>query len=213
MILRRLNLLPTSGSPLAWAWITGFATSTPSVQAWRNHDHDNYICFTHSLVAIQLPPSSAMAKCRFGRRSRSMKTLRRHLCICPVIPSNCWISTTMTFRNSTDWLTVIRYDEASLLSSVNERRRELFCHKSRAVDKHPPTNDALLQHSRRVFYQAGIWTTSVWIRLTEFCLDKSITVMGTSLDDNLWNFSIVQWAAPFKDDCSNYSCGKANLYW
>ena len=34
MIWLRLNLWPTSGWPLAWARITGFTTSTPSVKAW-----------------------------------------------------------------------------------------------------------------------------------------------------------------------------------
>ena len=37
--------------------------------------------------------------------------------------------------------------KTSPLSSVNETRRELFCHKNRAMDKLPPTKDALLQHT------------------------------------------------------------------
>ena len=57
-------------------------------------------------------------------------------------------------------LTVILYDKTSPLRSINDTRKELFCHKIRAVDKLPPTNDALLQHVRRAVYQAGIWKTS-----------------------------------------------------
>ena len=57
-------------------------------------------------------------------------------------------------------MTVILYDKTSPLSSVNETRRELFCHKNRAMDKLPPTKDALLQHTRRAVYQAGVWTMS-----------------------------------------------------
>ena len=43
---------------------------------------------------------------------------------------------------------------------MNEAREDLFCRKSRAVDRIPPTQDALLQHVQRAVYQAGIWTTS-----------------------------------------------------
>ena len=46
-----------------------------------SHDHDHYLCFTHSLVAIKFPPSTARAKCGFGMRGRYMKTSRSHLCI------------------------------------------------------------------------------------------------------------------------------------
>ena len=56
--------------------------------------------------------------------------------------------------------TVILYDKTSYLDSVNEVRRELFCQKSRTMDHIPPTQDALLQHMKRVAYQSGIWATS-----------------------------------------------------
>ena len=62
-------------------------------------------------------------------------------------------------------LTVILYDKTSPLRSINDTRRELFCHKNRAMDKLPPTNDALLQHVRRAVYQAGIWMTSTQMEL------------------------------------------------
>ena len=55
---------------------------------------------------------------------------------------------------------VILYDKTSLLSSVNEARKELFCHKNRSMDKIPPTQNALLQHTKWALYQAGVWTTS-----------------------------------------------------
>ena len=56
-------------------------------------------------------------------------------------------------------LTVILYDKSSPFSSINETRKALFCH-NRAMDKLPPTQDALLQHVRRTVHQAGIWTSS-----------------------------------------------------
>ena len=37
---------------------------------------------------------------------------------------------------------------------------EQDCAASQAMESIPPTQDALLQHSKRVAYQAGIWTTS-----------------------------------------------------
>ena len=57
-------------------------------------------------------------------------------------------------------LTVVLYDKTSPLSCVNVLRRELFCQKNRAMDKLPPTRDALLQHVHHTFYKADIWTTS-----------------------------------------------------
>ena len=56
--------------------------------------------------------------------------------------------------------TVILYDKTSDLEFVDEARRELFCYKNRTMENIPPTQDALLQHCKRVGYQAGIWTTS-----------------------------------------------------
>ena len=55
---------------------------------------------------------------------------------------------------------VLVYDKTSDLQHVDEARKELFCHKGKTMDRLPPTQDALLQHSKRVAYQAGIWCTS-----------------------------------------------------
>lgn len=56
--------------------------------------------------------------------------------------------------------TVILYDKTSDLQSVDEARKELFCLKEKTMERLPPTQDALLQHSKRAAYQAGIWCTS-----------------------------------------------------
>ena len=56
--------------------------------------------------------------------------------------------------------TVILYDRTSSLKSINEARRVLFCQRSKTMETIPPTQDVLLQHCKRVAYQAGIWTTS-----------------------------------------------------
>ncbi|KMQ81601.1 hypothetical protein RF55_25812, partial [Lasius niger] len=56
--------------------------------------------------------------------------------------------------------TVILYDKNCEFDNVNEARKELFCQKTKSMEKLPPTKDALLQHSKRAAYQAGLWCTS-----------------------------------------------------
>ncbi|KAG0714920.1 hypothetical protein GWK47_013186 [Chionoecetes opilio] len=56
--------------------------------------------------------------------------------------------------------TVIIYNKTSNLDSVNEACRELFSQKNRPMEKIPLTQEALLQHTLRAVYQAGIWATS-----------------------------------------------------
>ena len=54
--------------------------------------------------------------------------------------------------------TIVLYNKTSNQESVDEERRELFCQKKRQWTMFH--KDALLQHSKRVAYQAGIWATS-----------------------------------------------------
>ncbi len=56
--------------------------------------------------------------------------------------------------------TVVLYDKASDLEHVDEARKELFCQKGKTMETLPPSQDALLQHCKRVAYQSGIWCTS-----------------------------------------------------
>jgi len=82
--------------------------------------------------------------------------------------------------------TVIVYDRASPLTSINQTRRELFCYKNHAVEKLPPsapTQDALLQHIRRAMFQAGTWTTSTQSISRELWLGQRARVVGTSMDN------------------------------
>ncbi|CAM1319235.1 Uncharacterised protein r2_g2741 [Pycnogonum litorale] len=58
-------------------------------------------------------------------------------------------------------LVIIVYDKTSNSTNVNSARKELFSQKSQAVDKIPPTQNALLQHTNRTVYQSGIWATSM----------------------------------------------------
>ena len=50
---------------------------------------------------------------------------------------------------------VLMYDRASQCQSVNDARKVLFAQKGRTLENIPPTADALLQHAKRVAYQAG----------------------------------------------------------
>lgn len=85
------------------------------------------------------------------------------------------------------------YDRNSPLCSVNELRKKLFCIKNRSIDRMPPTKEALLQHTRRELYQAGIWTTSTqnqqmifppqqyaWTKVGESWVPEGITIPGVS---------------------------------
>ena len=115
-------------------------------------------------------------------------------------------------------MTVIIYDKTSPLSYVNETRRELFCHKNRAMDKLPPTKDALLQHTRRAVYQAGVWTMSpqthlvvpspqdfAWTKVSESWVPVWMTIPEVSRScSELFKCSC-------KGDCTNCKCSKANL--
>ena len=50
-------------------------------------------------------------------------------------------------------MTVVQYDRTSSLSSVNDILEELFYRCNRAFDRIPPTQNALLQHSKCAVYQ------------------------------------------------------------
>ncbi|KAG1695759.1 Integrin alpha-PS2 [Nymphon striatum] len=55
---------------------------------------------------------------------------------------------------------IILYDKTSSLTSVNDTRKELFCKRNKTMENLPPTQDALINHTKRALYQAGIWTSS-----------------------------------------------------
>ena len=56
--------------------------------------------------------------------------------------------------------TVVLYQQTSQLTTVNEARREMFCKLTKTMEAIPPTQSALLEHTKRAVYQAGIWYTS-----------------------------------------------------
>ena len=57
---------------------------------------------------------------------------------------------------------VMLYDRSSSATNVNDARFDLFARKQRAYEAIPPTQSALLQHSKRAAYQAGwVWSQSL----------------------------------------------------
>ena len=57
---------------------------------------------------------------------------------------------------------VLLYDRTSYLTKVNEARQDLFSKKSRTLEKIPPTQEALLQHTKHSVYQGGhIWAQTL----------------------------------------------------
>ena len=49
----------------------------------------------------------------------------------------------------------LMYDRTSTCTTVNEARKDLFTRKGRSIETIPPTYGALLEHTKRVAYQAG----------------------------------------------------------
>ena len=115
-------------------------------------------------------------------------------------------------------LVVIVYDKTSNAMNVNSARMELFSQKSQAVDKIPPTQNALLQHTRRAVYQAGIWTTCMLSQQTNPCpTDYAWAKVGNSWEP-VW--STIPEASKAcrefvkcgcKTACTVCKCSKANL--
>jgi hypothetical protein len=60
-----------------------------------------------------------------------------------------------------DKFVVTMYDRSSPTTSVDDTRLDMFARKQRPYEAIPPTQAALLQHTKRAAYQAGcIWSQS-----------------------------------------------------
>ena len=76
-----------------------------------------------------------------------------------VTPAFCALSATP--ESVENWLgplerfVVLLYYRTSSQEFVNRARKQQFTHKCRAIDGLPPTQAALLQHTKRAAYQAG----------------------------------------------------------
>ena len=117
---------------------------------------------------------------------------------------------------------ILMYDRNSNLESVNEARRELFCKQGRNLENLPPTEDALLLHSKRAIFQASIW----YIASEENVNLPSPEMFGWKQDEGVWVpvWTTISAAAEAckelitcchkgkeKRDCTSCKCGKVGL--
>ena len=92
---------------------------------------------------------------------------------------------------------VLLYDRTSNFTKVNEARQELFGKKSRTLENIPPTQEALLQHTKRAVLQGGfVWGQSSSKQLDIPCPSN----WGWYRDDNSW---LPKWTTlpQVKDAC------------
>lgn len=114
---------------------------------------------------------------------------------------------------------VLFYDRGSELISVDEARQQLFCQRSRTLDRIPPTSAALKQHLLRASYQGGHVWSQVHLTLPEL---PSPAEWGWERDDSwkpLWTtlpqaqqscYELVRCSC--KKACRGLcKCSKANL--
>jgi len=81
-----------------------------------------------------------------------------------VTPAFCTLASNPDPKSISDQLEVVErfvvlmYDQTSLEMKVNEARKQLFSQKSRPIVGIPPTQAALVEHTKRAAYQAGhVW--------------------------------------------------------
>ncbi len=81
-----------------------------------------------------------------------------------ITPALCTLASTPDPSSVNDQLellerfVILLYDRTSTEVEVNEARKQLFSQKGRAMDGLPPTQAALVEHTKRAAYQAGhVW--------------------------------------------------------
>ena len=76
---------------------------------------------------------------------------------------------------------VLLYDRTCEFQTLNEARRYLFSKKSREMENIPPSQAALLEHSKRAAFQAGhIWGQTL----------VSEPEVPSRLRNHVWNFYV-----------------------
>ena len=138
MTCLRLNLWSTSGLLLVWARITGFTTSTPSVQASGSHDQKAYLCSMHTLAVTRPLHSMEKARSQYGKPGSLMKMLQRHLYFWPTIPSSSsnWVMNHS--RSSRDWLLFCMTKPALWPQSMKQERNFSARRIWQWTNCHPP---------------------------------------------------------------------------
>ena len=169
------------GSLLEWERTTDFTASMLCLPALAQKDHKHYQCFKRFLDATQPLLYGEKGRSRSGKLGWHLKRLQTfvYLASHPFEPldSNC-----ENFRKI-EWLIVLVYNKRSTSLSINQTRRELFCLKNVTMERMPPTQNALLQHTKRAVYQASIWVTSTEVQQ----MIPSPSDYGWEQVDNMWS--------------------------
>ena len=188
------------------------------MQALETHSHEHYLFFMHFRVVTQPLPSVGRARSPFGKLGRLTKKSNTFVYLA-LNPFQI-LSLDDDHFSQLERLTVVLYDKTSPWTSVNEARRELFCHKNCTREKLLPTKDALLQYVQRAVYQAGIWTSSTqnqlliplphnlaWTKVSGSWVPVWTTIPEIS------KACVKPIKCSCKGDCSNKcsKCSKANL--
>ena len=83
-------------------------------------------------------------------------------------------------------LIVLVYDKTSTSLSINQTRRELFCLKNVTMERMPPTQNALLQHTKRAVYPSfylgykypstadDSFPKRLWLRTSRQCVEPTL---------------------------------------
>lgn len=218
MILAWFNLYQTSGLPLAWAKNYRFYSINSicsSLGAPRSRSlpvfHALTGCDTTSAFKGRGKKTAWQAWQAYEDITDTFLYLARH-------PFEHLSADSPHFQKI-ERLTVIMYDRTSPMNSVKEAREELFCQNNRSMDRIPPTQDALLQHTQRALYQAGIWTTCMQTHQivpspNEFAWTKETSQLWEPVWITLPEVSracseLIKCSC--KGVCTRCKCAKANL--
>ena len=71
------------------------------------------------------------------------------------------------WMSSLEQFVVLLYDRTSSLESAYQARNQLFTQKGRDIEGLPPTQAALIQHTKRVAYQAGHYWGQMMVAVLE----------------------------------------------
>ncbi|KAG0724212.1 hypothetical protein GWK47_041115 [Chionoecetes opilio] len=94
---------------------------------------------------------------------------------------------------------VLMYDRTSDTMEVNDARKQLFAHKSRALENIPPTQAALQQHIKRASLQGNCWNQTLVLN-PELPIpsDKGGFWVAASLDDTARGIKILPRTDPLR---------------
>lgn len=114
---------------------------------------------------------------------------------------------------------VVTYSPTCDIMTLNEARKDFFCHKNQSFENLPPTENAFWHHLQRVIFRVGVWSTA-----DDPCpTNPSPADFGWKKIEDQWEplwISIPEASrschqllikCTCKGNCSHCNCGDANL--